>query len=89
MEPDTSVPGATGSSVNLAAFMADASDAAKLVDRLLARATGGRASAPTRAQILAAVNAWPSDDPGLDWRTERVRTAAYLVFAAPACQVLN
>ena len=89
MEPDASVPGATGSSVNLAAFMADAGDAAKLVDRLQALATGGRASAATRAQILAAVNAWPTDDPGLDWRTERVRTAAYLVFAAPAYQVLN
>ena len=24
-----------------------------------------------------------------DWRQERVRTAAYLVFAAPAYQVLN
>ena len=89
MDPDTSVPGATGSSVDLTAFKADAGDAAKLVGRLQALATGGRASAATRAQILAAVNAWPTDDPSLDWRTERVRTAAYLVFAAPAYQVLN
>ena len=89
MDPDTSVPGATGSSVDLTTFKTDAGDAAKLVDRLQALATGGRASAATRAQILAAVNAWPTDDPSLDWRTERVRTAAYLVFAAPAYQVLN
>ncbi|MDT7834333.1 DUF1800 domain-containing protein [Aquabacterium sp. OR-4] len=87
--PESSVPGALGTGVNLAAFRADAADATLLVERLVALATGGRLSAAAKARIVEAVNAWPTTDAGIDWRTERVRTAAYLVYASPAYQVLN
>ena len=89
VDPSDSVPGALGTRVDLGRFTADAADANKLVDRLLALATGGRISVASRARIVAAVNAWPADDVVGDWRTERVRSAAYLVFAAPAYQVLQ
>ena len=85
-----SVPGALGTAVNLQPFEADAADAAKLVERLVALGTGGRMTASSKALIVNAVNAWPSStDPGSDWRSQRVRTAAYLVFASPAYQTLN
>lgn len=87
--PESSVPGALGTSVNLAAFRTDAAQPTVPVDRLAALATGGRLSAAAKARIVTAVNAWPSTDNSIDWRTERVRTAAYLVYASPAYQVLN
>jgi hypothetical protein len=37
---------------------------------------------------VAAVAAWDAGQTD-DWRAERVRSAAYLVFASPAYQVLN
>ena len=89
VDPSASVPGALGTRVDLTRFTADANDAGKLVDRLLAVATGGRISTAARTRIVAAVNAWPADDGWGDWRADRVRTAAYLVFAAPAYQVLQ
>ena len=89
VEPSDSVPGALGTQLDLRRFTTDAADANKLVDRLVALATGGRFSQAARSQIVAAVKAWPADDAWGDWRTERVRTAAYLVFAAPAYQVLQ
>jgi len=89
MDADATVPAATGTSVTLTAFEADAGDAVKLVDRLAALATGGRMTATTKARIVEAVNAWNPVQRPADWRRERVRTAAYLVFASPAYQVLN
>ena len=90
IDADASVPGARGTRVDVTAFEADAADPAQLVERLVALATGGRMTASSKALIVNAVNAWPrSTDPGSDWRTQRVRTAAYLVFASPAYQTLN
>lgn len=88
MGADTSIPGALGTTVNLASFEADAADANLLVTRLANLATGGRLTAASRAQIVTAVNAWTSAQSS-SWRTERVKTAAYLIFASPAYQVLN
>ena len=88
MSADTSIPGATGTQVNLSAFEADAADATLLVNRLANLATGGRMTSSAKSNIVTAVNAWTSAQSS-SWRTERVRTAAYLVFASPAYQVLN
>jgi uncharacterized protein (DUF1800 family) len=88
MGADSSVAGATGTSVNLTALEADAGDPVLLVDRLSNLATGGRMTASNRQLIVTAVAAWtPSQS--ANWRTERVRTAAYLVLASPTYQVLN
>jgi uncharacterized protein (DUF1800 family) len=88
MSPDTSIPGATGSSVNLSAFGTDAANPAVLVDRMDKLATGGRLSAASRQAIVTAVTAWDATQSS-DWRNQRVRTAAYLVFASPQYQVMN
>lgn len=85
---DSSVPNATGTKINLAAFEADATNPAVLVDRLSNLATAGRLSPTARQAVINAVAAWTAAESNT-WRTERVRTAAYLVFAAPTYQVLN
>ncbi len=84
--PEASVPGAFGTQVDLSAFVADAGDAAKLVDRLSALAVGGPLPAAPRNTIITAVNAFTSSNSST-WQTERVRQAAYLVFAAPQYQI--
>ena len=85
---DSTVPGATGSQVSLAAFETSADNATALVDRLANLATGGRMTASTRANIVSAVAVWDASK-SANWRAERVRAAAYLVFSAPAYQVMN
>ena len=88
MGPDTSVPGATGTQVNLTAFEADAATPSVLVERLANLATGGRMTSATKAAIVTAVTAWDASQ-SANWRTERVKAAAYLVFASPTYQVMN
>jgi hypothetical protein len=87
-DPDTTQPNAIGTDINLAAFESDANDATKLVNRLADLATGGRMSNASRLAIVKAVEAY-APNPGYNWRAERTKTAAYLVFASPAYQVLN
>ncbi len=84
--PATSVPGALGTSVNLSAFEADAADAGKLVDRLSLLASGGPLPGAARTAVVNAVAAFDSSTSST-WVAERVRQAAYLVFAAPQYQV--
>jgi hypothetical protein len=87
--PSADIPGATGTAVNLAAFEADAKDPALLTDRFISLALGGRISATARQHIINAVSAFtPAAQPD-NWRIERARTAAYLVFTSPAYQVLQ
>ncbi len=88
MDANPTVPGALGTHVNLAGFEADATDPAVLVSRLSNLLTGGRLTAAARQTIASAVATWTPAQSS-SWRTERVRTAAYLVLASPAYQVLN
>ncbi len=88
MDPGSSVPNAISTRVDLSSFEADAGDPAKLVDRLVNVATGGRMTAASKAAIVTAVNAWTPNESD-QWKTERVKSAAYLVFASPAYQVLQ
>jgi len=85
--PDTSVPGSTGSQVDLTGFQSSSDDAAGLVDRVSTLLTGGRLSDATRSQILAAVTAWDPVKNKSNYKQERVRTAFYLVLASPDFQV--
>jgi Protein of unknown function (DUF1800) len=87
-EVDDSIPGGLGSSVDLSAFEADADRPLVLLERLSTLATGGRLSGEAKGEILPAILAFDATVTN-DWRAERVRTAAYLVFASPAYQVLN
>jgi uncharacterized protein (DUF1800 family) len=85
--PDTSIPNAIGTSVNLAAFTASAPDAAALVDRLANLLIGHPLTGTPRDKTIAAVEVWTDRNYPADWRERRVRTAAYLVMATPDYQV--
>ncbi|MET0210745.1 MAG: DUF1800 family protein, partial [Burkholderiaceae bacterium] len=85
--PSTDVPGALGTSVTLTSFVADATDAGKLVDRLSTLATGGPLPAATRTEIVRAVEAFNAQSDSQNWPTNRVRQAAYLVFGSPNYQI--
>lgn len=88
-KPSTGVPGATGTGVTLDAFDADAADAAALVDRLSLLAHGEVLAAGPRAKVVDAVAWWTNKTDAKNWQRNRVKAAAYLVFAAPAYQIVR
>jgi len=83
--PSASVPNAVGTKVNLSAFTADASDAARLVDRLSNLVLGELLPTASRTAVINAVSAYPATS-ATD-RTNRVKQAAFLVLASPQYQV--
>ena len=88
-KPAAGVPNATGTQVKLDAFDADAADAAALVDRLSLLAHGEPLPAGPRAKVLEAVSWWTAKTDATHWQRNRVKTAAYLVFAAPQFQIVR
>ena len=87
--PDASIPGAVGTKVDLTAFLTDAADATKLVDRLSVLALGQPLPSVPRTKVIDAVAWWTSGTDASNWQINRVKTAAYLVFASPNFQVLR
>jgi uncharacterized protein (DUF1800 family) len=81
------VPGATGTRVRLDAFIGDAPDATKLVDRLSNLALGAPLPSTQRAAVIRAVEAFTSSSTGADWASRRVQTAAYLIYGSPNFQI--
>jgi uncharacterized protein (DUF1800 family) len=88
-KPEASVPGALGTKVDLSAFLADAPDAAKLVDRMSMLALGTTLPAASRSQVINAVSWWTATTDKTNWQLNRAKAAAYLVFASPQYQVLR
>ncbi len=87
--PSADVPNALGTKVNLSAFEADAADAAKLVDRLSALALGRKLATAPRDKVIAAVTWWSPTTDAANWKANRVKAAAFLVFGSPDYQVLR
>ncbi|MFN3295858.1 DUF1800 family protein [Caldimonas sp.] len=86
--PSADVPNAVGTSVDLRGFMADADVAANLVDRLSMLVLGETLPATARTQVIDAVEAFaPVNNDTV--RLNRVRQAAYLIFASPQYQVIR
>jgi hypothetical protein len=86
--PAADVPNAVGTRVELDRFLSDADDPAALVDRLSMLALGETLPAGPRAQVIQAVSAYaPVNNDTV--RRNRVRQAAYLVFASPQYQVIR
>ena len=81
--PNTSIPGATGTFVNLQPYESLASDAAALVDNLSLLALGRKLSSGARTKVITAVSYWTAQTDATNWRRNRVAAAAYLVFASP------
>ncbi len=86
--PVSGVPNAVGTRVELADFLDDADNPAVLVDRLSMLALGETLPTGPRTQVINAVSAYTpiSNDTA---RLNRVRQAAYLVFASPQYQVIR
>lgn len=86
-DPAAGIPNATGTKVDLSAFVADADDAAKLVDRISTLALGQALPATPRDKVIAAVSWWTAQTDATNWKTNRVKAAAYLVYGSPNYQV--
>ncbi len=82
VNPDPTIPGATGTTAPLTDFLTSASDAGALADRLNALLMHGTMSSGMRQAVLDAVNAVPSTD-----AIDRVRAAAYVVGTSAQYQV--
>jgi hypothetical protein len=80
--PDASVYGSTGTALDLSAYMAVASNAAVLADRLDRFLLAGRMSVAMKSAIVSAVGAIPATD-----LAGRARAAVYLVVTSPHFQV--
>ena len=87
--PASDVPGALGTRVDLSAFVADANDPAKLVDRMALLALGETLPSAARAAVINAVEGYTQQNNGSDFRMNRVRQAAYLVFSSPQYQIVR
>ena len=87
--PDANVPNAVGTKVDLTSFLADAPDAAKLVDRISLMVLGAPLPDASRTKTIEAVSWWTSSRDATNWQLNRVKAAAYLVFASPQYQVLR
>jgi len=85
-QPVAGFTDALGTMVDLKPFEAEADTPDVMVDHLLRLALGGRITPTARTTILNAVSAWKPIN-GAQYRAERVKTAAYLVFASPQYQV--
>jgi hypothetical protein len=80
-------PDALGTGVDLSAFTAEAGDAGVLVDRLSHLALGRTLPAAARNEVVRATAWWTSTNDPTNWRTNRVKTAAFLVYGSPHYQV--
>jgi uncharacterized protein (DUF1800 family) len=87
--PNAEVPNALGTKVDLSAFEADVADPAKLVDRLSALALGRKLATAPRDKVIAAVTWWSPTTDAANWKVNRVKAAAFLVFSSPDYQVLR
>ncbi len=76
------VPAAIGTGIDVSAFLADAGDPAKLVDRLSLLAIGEPLPAEARTTVVSAVASFTSANSS-SWQAERVKQAAYLIFGSP------
>jgi uncharacterized protein (DUF1800 family) len=85
--PSSDVPNALGTQVNLTAFTTDAEDPAKLVDRLSLLALGAPLPGSARATVINAVAGVTRATNGNTYPVDRVKQAAYLIFASPQYQV--
>jgi uncharacterized protein (DUF1800 family) len=82
INPDPNVYGAIGTTLDLTAFQAVASDANALADKLDRLLMHGTMSAEMRASIVNAVNAITASD-----SLNRARMGLYLVYISPQYQV--
>jgi uncharacterized protein (DUF1800 family) len=87
VDPDPTVPNAKGLRVDLAPFETDADDVGRLLDRLSMLLLGETLQGNPRLAVEEALLAWQPGDAG--YRSERVRTAVFLLLASPQFHVVR
>ena len=85
--PNAGIPNAVGTKVDLSALTADAADATKLVDRISMLALGQALPSAPRTKVIEAVTWWDASRDATNWKINRVKAAAYLVYGSPNYQV--
>jgi hypothetical protein len=88
-DPQKDVPGAVGTKLNYEAWVADASDAAKLVDRMSKLVLGQPLPEPARGKVIEAVEHYDDKNSPGEWRRKRVQRAGWLVMSAPQYQIIR
>lgn len=84
---NSSLPEPLGTRVDLTEWTSQASDATVLVDRMATLALGAPLPANARSKVIDAVSAFNANTDRSNWQINRVRQAAYLVFASPHYQI--
>lgn len=84
---NSSLPEPLGTRVDLTAWTSQASDPAALVDAMATRALGAPLPGTVRSKVIDAVSAFDANSDRTQWQINRVRQAAYLVFASPQYQI--
>ena len=84
---NSTVPSPTGTLVNLTALTADAADANVLVDRISMLALGNTLPTAARTEVVKAVSWWTASTDATNWKLNRVKAAAYLIYGSPHYQV--
>ncbi len=85
--PRSYLPNPIGTQVNLTAFAADADDASVLVDRLSNLALGRTLPTTARDEVIRATSWWTASRDATNWRTNRVKSAAFLIYGSPHYQI--
>jgi uncharacterized protein (DUF1800 family) len=86
-QPNSNITNALGTKIDVSAFLGDAPDAAKLVDRLSLLALGQPLQGNARTAVVNATAWWTAQNVGTNWQKFRVHTAAFLIFSSPQYQV--
>jgi uncharacterized protein (DUF1800 family) len=88
-DPQADVPGAIGTYLVYDTWLADAPDAAALVDRMSRLTTGRLLPEPARTKVIEAVAHYTDKSHPSDWRERRVRSAGWLVLSSPQHQIVR
>jgi uncharacterized protein (DUF1800 family) len=88
-DPQKDVPGAVGTKLNYDAWITDAADAAKLVDRMSRLVLGELLAEPARAKVIEAVAHYNEQNSPGEWRKRRVQRAGWLVLSSPQYQIVR
>lgn len=81
--PDSSIPNATGTNIDTAAFQTDAAQTSVLVDRLSLLLLGKPLNSTLRNKVIYSANYWSPQNAPSNWRDKRVRAAAWLILSSP------
>ncbi|MGA2550758.1 MAG: DUF1800 domain-containing protein [Burkholderiaceae bacterium] len=87
VQPDTTLPGAIGTQIDVFSYAALAGNPSAMVALFNTNLLHGTMSAAEASAIVAAVNT--IEEQGPDWQITRAQAAAFLVLASPRYQIVR